>query len=97
MFLLGPWYWSSITDWPLLIFLRVLVGGVGCCVAKARVLAEASFVAQFKYAGIPLATLWGWFIFKALSDFCGGVGIIIIIFFEIYLYRSGKVTPNLGN
>ena len=92
VFLLRPWSWPLITDWPLLIFLGTLAGAVGYCVTRAYMLAEASFVAPFEYIAVPLATFWGWFIFGDLPDFWATVGILIIMFSGLYIYSRERKT-----
>ena len=97
LFLLRPWEWPAFTDWPLLIFLGVLSGAVSYCVTKAYVLAEASFVAPFEYIAVPLATLWGWLIFGYLPDFWATLGIFVIIFSGLYIYRREQVILKSSN
>ena len=97
VFLFRPWEWPSITDWPLLIFLGALAGAIAYCVTKAYVLAEASFVAPFEYIAVPLATLWGWLIFKHLPDFWTGLGMLVIIISGLYIYRREQVNSKLSN
>ena len=91
VFLLRPWEWPSYGDWPLLIFLGALAGAVAYCITKAYVLADASFVAPFEYIAVPLATFWGWLIFKSLPDFWTGLGILTIIISGLYIYRREQV------
>ena len=91
IFLFRPWEWPLIEDWPFLIFLGALAGAVAYCITKAYVLAEASFVAPFEYVAVPLATLWGWLIFKNLPDFWAAVGMLIIIFSGLYIYRREQL------
>ncbi len=97
IFLTRSWEWPLLADWPKLIFLGALAGAVAYCVTKAYVLVEASFIAPFEYIAVPLATLWGWLIFKSLPDFGTGLGILIIIFSGLYIYRREQVNLNSSN
>ena len=97
VFLFRPWEWPLISDWPLLIFLGALSGVVAYCVTKAYVLAEASFVAPFEYIAVPLATLWGWLIFGYLPDFWTTLGILVVIFSGLYIYRRERINSKSNN
>ena len=97
VFLFRPWEWPLYQDWPLLIFLGALAGAVAYCITQAYVLAEASFVAPFEYIAVPLATFWGWLIFKSLPDFGAGLGIIIIILSGLYIYRREQINLRSSN
>ena len=97
VFLFRPWIWPLYEDWPLLIFLGALAGAVAYCITKAYVLAEASFVAPFEYIAVPLATFWGFLIFKSFPDFWTGLGILTIIFSGLYIYYREQINLKLSN
>ena len=97
IFLTRPWVWPLFADWPTLVFLGALAGAVAYCVTKAYVLVEASFIAPFEYIAVPLATFWGWLIFKDLPDFWAAFGMLIIIFSGLYIYRRERTLENSIN
>ena len=97
VFLFRTWEWPLYEDWALLIFLGALAGAIAYCITQAYVLAEASFVAPFEYIAVPLATFWGWLIFKSLPDFGAGLGILIIILSGLYIYRREQINLRSSN
>ncbi|MDG2406363.1 MAG: DMT family transporter [Paracoccaceae bacterium] len=90
VFLLRAWVWPIGNDWPFFLFIGILSAGVGYGTAQAYRLATASFIAPFEYVALPLAAIWGWFVFGDLPDGWASIGMLIIVGSGLYMYQREK-------
>ncbi|MEM7074491.1 MAG: DMT family transporter [Pseudomonadota bacterium] len=79
VFLLRAWTWPDGNDLPLLLGLGLCTAVVGYTLSQAYRLTDAAVVAPFEYIGLPLAILWGWFMFAELPDVEASIGIMLIL------------------
>lgn len=88
-FLLRPWIWPPVADWPWFLATGVAVGIGGLMMAQAYRTLEAAVVAPFEYAAIPMAILWGAVVFGTLPDRVGLIGMAMIVAAGLYtLWRE---------
>jgi drug/metabolite transporter (DMT)-like permease len=92
-----PFVWVPIvaSDMPLIL----AIGGLGTlaqlCIIRAFSLAEAGVVAPFTYAGILLATLWGYLFFGDVPDAWTFVGALVIVGAGLYVWHRETVLARL--
>jgi len=84
-FLLRPWVWPPLADWPVLIVTGVAVAIAGLLVSQAYRLAEAGLIAPFEYLGMPLAILAGAVVFGTWPDATAWIGIVLICGAGLYI------------
>lgn len=78
-FLLRAWIWPPLEDLYLLAGLGGCTAIVGYSFSQAYRLTDAALVAPFEYLGLPLALLWGWFMFREWPDPIAFAGISLIL------------------
>ncbi len=92
-----PFVWVPIAlaDVPQIL----MIGGLGTlaqlCIIRSFSLAEAGVVAPFTYAGILLATLWGYLFFGDLPDVWTFVGALVIVGAGLYVWHRETVLARL--
>ncbi|MEZ5885962.1 MAG: DMT family transporter [Paracoccaceae bacterium] len=104
-FLLRPWVWPPVPDWPILVVTGISVAVAGLFVSQAYRLAEAALVAPFEYLGMPLAIIAGVVVFGTWPDTIAWIGIALIggaglyVLWRETLHRSVKdpATPVGGD
>lgn len=77
-FLVRPWVWPSLADWPVLILTGLSVAIAGLLASQAYRLAEAALIAPFEYFGLPVAILAGVVVFGTWPDNTAWAGIVLI-------------------
>lgn len=77
-FLVRPWVWPSLADWPVLILTGLSVAVAGLLASQAYRLAEAALIAPFEYFGLPVAILAGGVVFGTWPDATAWAGIVLI-------------------
>ena len=91
-FLFREWVWPAAGDWKYLILTGVMTMVGGTAVAQAYRTCEASLIAPFEYAAMPMAIFWGFVIFGTLPDLTGAIGIALICGAGLYtLWRETRV------
>ena len=84
-----PFFW--IEPDAVSIALMVLVGPVGAmghfCLIRALMVAEASAIAPFSYAGLVFAIIWGMLFFAEYPDPLTYLGALIIVASGIYVWH----------
>ena len=90
-FLLRPWVWPEKGDWPYIVLLGILSGGVGYLMTQAYRLSRASVVAPFEYILLIFALFWGWTVFGEWPAPVVFYGAAIVIASGIYVFvREGR-------
>ncbi len=86
---LMPFVWVPVQAEDLPVFLAVpLLGSVAqLALIRSFSLAEASVVAPFSYAGIVLATFWGWLFWGDLPDGMTVLGAVVIVLAGLYVWH----------
>ena len=77
-FLLRAWVWPPVWDLFLLFGIGVLNGIGAYLISQAYRLGEASLLAPFEYASLPIAMLWSIMFFGDWPDFISWIGIAMI-------------------
>ena len=85
-FLLRAWIWPSGSDWWVMLGLGFNAAIIGYCLSQAYRLADAATVAPFEYVGLPLAVMWGWFIFGEIPVWEVWAGIALIIGSGLFVF-----------
>lgn len=90
--LILPFYWQPIASHDLWKF--ALIGLLGSlaqfAIIRAFSLAEASIIAPFTYAGLLLATFWGFVLFDEVPDLATVLGGIVIVGSGLYLWAEER-------
>jgi S-adenosylmethionine uptake transporter len=86
LFLLRAWQWPTERDGYLFLFLGANAAIIGYSMSQAYRLADAATIAPFEYVALPLAILWGWFIWGDLPDAWVTAGIVLIMASGIYVF-----------
>jgi S-adenosylmethionine uptake transporter len=86
IFLLRAWVWPTTEDWRLFGLLGFMSAFIGYGLSQAYRSAAAATVAPFEYVALPLAIMWGWFIFGDLPDAWVTSGIVLIAGSGIYVF-----------
>jgi drug/metabolite transporter (DMT)-like permease len=84
-FLTRAWVWPAAADWPFFVITGVGSAIGGLLISQAYRLCEAALVAPLEYAAMPMAILWGVFVFGDWPDSWSWAGILLIICSGIYM------------
>ncbi len=91
-FLVRPWFWPPLADWPWLLATGISVSVGGLMVAQAYRTTEAGLIAPFEYAGMPMAIFWGVVIFGTWPDLTSWLGIALICGSGLYvMWREAQL------
>lgn len=93
LFLLGPWSgWSALAlvlpssqDFGMLLFLGLLGTIAHLFMTWSLRFAPASTLAPMQYLEIPVATFFGWLIFRDLPNHLAALGILITVLAGLYI------------
>lgn len=96
-FLFRPWIWPPLEDWPVFLATGLSVGIGGMMVTQAYRTTEAGLIAPFEYVGMPLAILWGLFVFGTFPDAISWVGIALICGSGLYVIWRETVRKREGD
>jgi drug/metabolite transporter (DMT)-like permease len=92
-----PLYWQQIATQDLWKF--ALIGLLGSLaqfsIIRAFSVAEAGAIAPFTYAGLLLATFWGYVLFGEVPDGTKILGGLVIVASGLYLWRL-ETRPKSG-
>ena len=86
IFLLRAWVWPAQNDLWVFIGLGVNSAIIGYCLSQAYRVADAATVAPFEYVGLPLAVVWGFFVFGDLPVFEVWIGIALILGSGLFVF-----------
>ena len=95
IFLLRAWVWPADADLWVFIGLGVNSAAIGYCLSQAYRLADAATVAPFEYIGLPLAVIWGFFVFGDLPVFEVWVGIALILGAGLFVFLRERQKAQL--
>ena len=84
-FLLRPWVWPDAGDAAILLASGLASATGAFLVSQAYRLCDAALAAPFEYAALPLAVLWGGFIFGERPDAFGWAGMALILASGLYV------------
>ena len=88
-FLLRPWTWPPMQDWPAFLATGLAVSIGGLMISQAYRTCEAGLIAPFEYAGMPMAIFWGVVMFGTWPDATAWIGIALICGAGLYtLWRE---------
>ncbi len=91
-FLLRAWTWPPMGDLAIIGAAGFASAIGGYLVSQAYRIAEASVIAPFEYAALPLSVLWGLAIFNEWPDAIAWLGIVLIVASGLYAYsRERKI------
>ena len=85
-FLLRAWVWPQGTDRYLFVGLGFNSAIIGYSLSQAYRMADASIVAPFEYAGLPLAVMWGWVIWGEFPGPLVWIGIALIVGAGLFVF-----------
>ena len=77
-FLLRAWRWPDSDDLGLIAVIGLLSTVIAIAMSAAYRVAEASFLAPFEYANLPLVLLWGFLIFGDFPNAFALFGMVLI-------------------
>jgi drug/metabolite transporter (DMT)-like permease len=88
-----PFVWVPITptDLPMMVAIGMLGTLAQLFIIRSFSIAEAGVVAPFTYAGILLATLWGYLFFDDLPDAWTFVGALVIVGAGLYVWHRETI------
>ena len=90
-FLLRPWTWPPMHDWPAFLATGLAVSIGGLMISQAYRTCEAGLIAPFEYAGMPMAIFWGVVVFGTWPDVIAWAGIALICGSGLYtLWRETR-------
>ena len=89
-FLLRAWRWPSPDDVVYLAGIGGLSAITALSLSYAYRSAQASFLAPFEYAILPLVLLWGYLIFSEFPDALALFGIVLIAIGGIIVWLDGR-------
>ncbi len=77
-FLLRPWIWPPLADWPAFLAAGCAVAIGGLAMSQAYRISETALVAPFEYLGMPLAIFWGALVFSQWPGQASWIGMALI-------------------
>jgi S-adenosylmethionine uptake transporter len=86
IFLLRAWVWPADSDLWVFAGLGVNSAIIGYCLSQAYRLADAATIAPFEYIGLPLAVIWGFFIFGDLPVVEVWIGMSLILGAGLFVF-----------
>ena len=90
LFLLRAWIWPDAGDLWVFIMLGLMSALIGYCMGMAYKLGNASVVASYEYAALPLALLWGWLIFGEVPRSVVWLGVVLITGAGLYVFARER-------
>ena len=93
-FLLRAWTMPTFMDWIIMSGLGLVWAGGMYFIARAYSTAQASVVAPFEYASLPINIMWGLIIWQEIPTLMTLAGAFLTLFSGMYiLYREGRERP----
>ncbi|MEY3003312.1 MAG: hypothetical protein RLZZ491_488 [Pseudomonadota bacterium] len=95
LFLLRAWIWPDPGDLWVFGMLGLMSAMIGYCMGMAYKLGNASVVASYEYAALPLALLWGWLIFGEVPRSVVWLGVTLIAGAGLYVFARERAQDRL--
>jgi drug/metabolite transporter (DMT)-like permease len=93
-FLFRAWTMPTLLDWVIMSGLGLVWAGGMYCMARAYSLAQASVVAPFEYASLPINVMWGFVIWQEIPTLMTVAGAFLTLSSGMYiLYRERRERP----
>jgi drug/metabolite transporter (DMT)-like permease len=90
-FLFRPWQMPSLLDWAIMSGLGLVWASGMYLMARAYSLAQASVVAPFEYATLPINAIWGFVLWQEVPPLMTWIGALLTVFSGIYVvYREQR-------
>ena len=91
-FLLRAWAMPTLLDWVIMSGLGLVWSGGMYFIARAYSSAQASLIAPFEYASLPINVMWGFLIWHEVPTWMTWAGAFLTLFSGLFvLYRERKV------
>lgn len=90
LFLLRAWIWPDPGDWWVFGMLGVMSALIGYSMGMAYKLGNASVVASYEYAALPLALLWGFLVFGEVPRSVVWFGVVLIAGAGLYVFARER-------
>lgn len=84
-FLFRAWSMPSLVDWVIMAGLGLVWASGMYMMARAYSLAQASVVAPFKYATLPINTVWGFLLWREVPTATTWIGALVTVVSGIYI------------
>ena len=85
-FAFRPWIWPDPSDYLILVMIGVASTAGGYFISQAYRLAEASVIAPMEYIAMPMAVIYGFFVFGEWPEARTWIGIALIIGAGLFVY-----------
>lgn len=95
LFLLRAWVWPEAGDFWVFVLLGLMSAAIGYSMGMAYKLGNASVVASYEYAALPLALLWGWMIFGEVPRSVVWLGVALIAGAGLYVFARERAQDRL--
>ncbi len=90
-FLLRAWAMPTLLDWVIMSGLGLVWAGGMYFIARAYSSAQASLIAPFEYASLPINVMWGFIIWHEVPTWMTWAGAFLTLFSGLFvLYRERK-------
>jgi len=90
-FLLRAWAMPTLLDWVIMSGLGLVWSGGMYFIARAYSSAQASLIAPFEYASLPINVMWGFLIWHEVPTWMTWAGAFLTLFSGLFvLYRERK-------
>lgn len=90
LLLLRAWVWPEPGDIWVFGLLGLMSAAIGYAMGMAYKLGNASVVASYEYAALPLALLWGWLIFGEVPRSVVWLGVALIAGAGLYVFARER-------
>ena len=95
LFLLRAWIWPDTGDWWVFGMLGVMSALIGYSMGMAYKLGNASVVASYEYAALPLALLWGFVVFGEVPRSVVWLGVVLIAGAGLYVFARERAQDRI--
>jgi drug/metabolite transporter (DMT)-like permease len=90
-FLFRAWQVPTLFDWAIMSGLGLVWASAMYLVARAYSLAQASVVAPFEYATLPINAIWGFLLWREVPPATTWIGALLTVVSGIYIvYREQR-------
>ena len=90
-FLLRAWTLPTLLDWVIMSGLGLVWAGGMYCMARAYSLAQASVVAPFEYASLPINMMWGFVIWREVPTLLTLAGASLTLLSGMYILHRERM------